>query len=67
MDLRIEVNMDNAAFNDKGSEVARILRKLADRAEIGVNHEFTNNIKDHNGNNVGRVCVDLTADEEQQL
>jgi O-succinylbenzoate synthase len=58
--LKIEINMDNAAFGDgdAGAEVARILRRLADKYEsYGDMANIENVILDINGNKVGRVKV----------
>jgi hypothetical protein len=60
MKLKIEINMDNAAFEpDNGTEAARILRKLAD--EIDGGHYPASSIvkplRDYNGNEVGKAKV----------
>jgi hypothetical protein len=58
MKLRIEIKMDNAAFCDEDGnyqsyELARILRKLADRAD-----ELDNlPIMDINGNRCGHAEI----------
>ena len=59
MDVRIKINCDNAAFEEdtNGTEVARILRELADiydRAALG---EGMDRIRDFNGNTCGHVKV----------
>ena len=56
---RITIDTENAAFDPPESEVARILRKLADKAEGG---EFDAPIMDLNGNRVG----DMAAHEEMK-
>lgn len=59
MKLKIEINMDNAAFSPtSGTEVARILRKLADRieGEDCTPGDVTPCI-DLNGNKVGKAQV----------
>jgi len=50
----LAIETENAAFEDAGSEVARILRKLADKVQAwpGANH-FTIGLRDLNGNKVG--------------
>ena len=58
MNARITINMDNAAFEDLlGSELARILRDLADRIEDG---DLADRIvlRDYNGNTVGQFEID---------
>lgn len=56
--ITITIKTDNAAFeDDKGIEVARILRRAAERVENGV---FDFYLMDINGNKVGK----LTDDEE---
>ena len=57
MDITIYMETDNAAFQDEGdaTEVARILRKLADRIESGGLGDFA--LKDINGNTVGSMNV----------
>jgi hypothetical protein len=55
----IKVNMDNAAFTDEeGTELARILRKLADNIDGGGLDELSNKLlKDINGNTCGTFKV----------
>jgi hypothetical protein len=50
----IMIKTGNAAFDEDypGREVARILRKLADRVE---NEEYPSKLMDSNGNAVGKV------------
>jgi hypothetical protein len=59
-ELRIET--DNAAFgdtlDDRAAELARILRNVANRVELGVVGAA---VLDHNGNKVGSFILD--ADE----
>jgi hypothetical protein len=59
MKLKIEITMDNAAFeNSSGDETARILRNLADECEGGdILPEFNRRLMDINGNNVGAAKV----------
>jgi hypothetical protein len=60
MKLKIEITMDNAAFEDAaGLESARILHKLADRIE-GFPFLTEGNdqpLRDANGNEVGFATV----------
>lgn len=57
MTYRIEIKTDNAAFeDDPGYEVARILRKLADRVESEGLDQVR--LMDINGNCVGSVEVE---------
>lgn len=67
MRMEIGFDMNNAAFEDdlRGFEVSRILKKIADYAEQGIDSDFSGNIKDINGNTVGEFSVDLTAQEYQ--
>lgn len=62
--FKLNVHTDNAAFCDEetgdpapASELARILRKVADRVEAGedISHYLT--IFDANGNDVGRFAL----------
>ena len=48
--VRIEIDMDNAAFEDK-DELPRILRSTANKIYDG---EFPSVIRDINGNKVGQ-------------
>ena len=60
--FKLRIATENAAFeNDAGSEVARILRKLADTVQDwpGANH-FTIGLRDLNGNKVGTAQGDPT-------
>jgi len=50
--ITIKIDTDNAAFEYERSEIARILREIADRIERG---EEVNFAMDYNGNKVGRV------------
>lgn len=53
MKLTIEIELDNAAFDEHGTttETGRILRDLAIRMEDGALLPLT--LRDHNGNKVG--------------
>lgn len=60
MHCKIEIKMDNAAFDWPNHELARILRGVARRAEI---LEFTLGqddwpLIDENGNRVGKVIIE---------
>lgn len=64
MKLRIEINLDNAAFGDAGSpdasiEVARILRWLSENIEYqDIKAEgFERRLRDFNGNRVGAAVT----------
>ena len=48
--MNIQINTDNAAFEDKNFELARILRELADKIENG---QEEGSLFDYNGNKVG--------------
>ena len=59
MHCKIEIKMDNAAFNPANLELARILREASKRAE---SLEFTLGqddwpLRDINGNKVGQVII----------
>lgn len=55
MNATIKVKMDNAAFDEPGAELARILRDIAERIESGEVMAFT--LFDVNGNAVGSFQV----------
>ena len=59
MRLKLSIRMDNAAFGEmSGSEVARILRKLAaDYEGRDLLHGETSTLRDVNGNTVGVAQV----------
>lgn len=53
----VKINVGNAAFQESpDGEVVRILRKLADQLESG--HGYSSDIRDLNGNKVGKVGFD---------
>ena len=53
--ITITIDIDNAAFEEAGgSEVARILRELADQYDSEGFHIFET-LRDANGNRVGKV------------
>jgi len=59
MQCTIEINMDNAAFEDApADELAAILRRLADRVEGRGVDELSLKVMDTNGNDVGRLEVE---------
>ncbi len=51
MAFAMDIQTDNAAFEEPGPEIARILRAIADEVENG--NEYAD-IHDTNGNTVGR-------------
>ncbi len=52
--LKLKINSENAAFDQEGQEIARILRGLADRLEnLDKLQECQLPLKDLNGNTVG--------------
>ena len=60
MKFIIRIGMENAAFSEgnEGTELARILRKLADRIEsAGEAPRCFENIRDVNGNTVGQYAA----------
>jgi hypothetical protein len=60
MKLKIEIQMDNSAFDDDnggGFECARILRDLADRIDGGLAEKTRVALMDINGNKVGEAKV----------
>lgn len=60
MKLKIDIEMDNAAFEDKELEAARILADLASRMEtgqLGVEPGNRLALMDVNGNRVGEARV----------
>ena len=61
--ISIYIQTESAAFDDgnKGFEVARILREMADTAENG---DFTSFVMDINGNFAGEM---IETDEEGYL
>jgi len=60
--LSISIEMDNAAFEDDGSEVERILINLAHRLHGHIHNgyfpvDFDTPLSDVNGNTVGKAFV----------
>jgi len=52
--LKLKINSENAAFDQEGQEVARILRDLADQVEcLDKLQECQLPLRDLNGNTVG--------------
>ena len=59
MKATIQIQMDNAAFTDApASELARILRELAERIENDGQDECP--LRDFNGNKVGQFKIETT-------
>lgn len=56
--LTIQINTDNAAFEDKEEEISRLLKEVSRKIENGIS---SGNLKDLNGNNVGNF--DLNESE----
>lgn len=52
--FKIEINTDNSAFDDKQTEIARILRSVADKIGNGGLYSGMPLI-DYNGNVVGKA------------
>lgn len=60
-ELRLSMELGNDAFaDDAASEVARILRVLADRIEQGLPDEPIR-LRDINGNTVGQALITASA------
>jgi hypothetical protein len=63
MQAVIKIDMDNAAFRPRpGGELARVLRKLADRIDQGGGRPSDLDgakIRDVNGNTVGKMEIEL--------
>jgi len=55
--LRITISTDNAAFEDKAAECARILRLAAEKISADGSGKCTGNLLDGNGNHVGTFTV----------
>lgn len=53
MKLMLEIESENAAFDDANEELARILTNLADDLRCYSDHELSGMLKDINGNRVG--------------
>lgn len=67
MHARISIDMDNAAFGDdgidRGSELARILRGLAEEFDGGgVRTGMNYHLRDLNGNTVGCARIEGGSD-----
>ena len=56
MQLKIKINMDNAAFDEPVEELQRIFRGLADKL-LEVHSGMENSIIDVNGNKIGRMVI----------
>jgi hypothetical protein len=60
MKLKIEIDLDNAAFEPEfeGHEVARILHEMAEEIDyIALHPSFVRHLQDINGNSVGKAKV----------
>lgn len=57
MKLTITINMDNAAFDEPGPELSRILRDLANRYHDTACDDY-HSITDINGNTVGEAVIE---------
>jgi hypothetical protein len=59
VELKIEIKMDNAAFEPaNGTEAARILRRIASAIDgMDLNQNVRQVLRDINGNVVGKVTV----------
>lgn len=55
--FQLYVHTDNAAFDDQATELARILRLVADKIEQGEDYSMFRTIFDVNGNDVGRWAL----------
>lgn len=62
MKLKIEINMDNAAFGgdqfDRGAEAAKILEEFADKIAEGAMPRTSGPLRDSNGNLVGTWSIE---------
>lgn len=63
MAFRINLDTDNAAFTEDGSEVARLLRKVADDIDNGGRD---GSLRDINGNRVGSWEYEWDGEEEAE-
>ncbi len=60
MEFKLNIGTDNAAFtNNAATEIARILREVAERVENGENFDKCRNILDINGDVVGVASLKL--------
>lgn len=60
--FKLHFETDNEAFTDEASsEVARILRDLADKIEGPAGRFYSAPVRDINGNRIGSVDFDATA------
>ena len=67
MRLKIVVYMDNAAFENQGQEVARILQKLTREIEdVPRLNKLNKNLMDINGNCVGFATIDNITESMSQ-
>ena len=64
--LKLKINTENAAFDQEGQEVARILRDLANRLEnLDKLQECQLPLRDLNGNTVGYYQTWTSQGESQ--
>jgi hypothetical protein len=54
MKITIDINTENAAFEDNPSEIKEIINKVAKQVNAGCNED---NLRDSNGNTVGKFKV----------
>lgn len=55
MKITIDIKTDNAAFEENDSEIYAILRKVC--SEVGTHGNREGNLRDSNGNTVGKFKV----------
>jgi len=65
MIFRVEINTENAAFQDEGPvmEVCRILQKVAADLELGRSFDPSRTLRDINGNAVGYASYKDESEE----
>jgi hypothetical protein len=55
MELKIQVNLDNASFEDNPEEIKTLLENVANKVKAGYLQGL---VKDSNGNNVGDFILE---------
>lgn len=55
--FKVEINMDNAAFEDSPYELADILQGLSEVLRDTYPFVWTGNLRDSNGNTVGKATA----------
>lgn len=61
----LEMDTCNAAFDELGMEVARILRETASKIEgLGNEGTYSQSVFDLNGNKIGRWMLEADEDED---